>query len=82
MMIVMLKMRVYSLGDFCVIFYRFLGVFEMCHFWLFLIAKTQCLRESGFKSYVFYCCDVQKQANGLRGSDAHHSQVRSLPTKV
>jgi hypothetical protein len=54
----------------------------MCHFWLFLIAKTQCLRESGFKSYVFYCCDVQKQANGLRGSDAHHSQVRNLPTKV
>ena len=58
------------------------GVFEMCHFRAILIGKTQCLRESGFKSYVFYRCDVQKQANGLRGSDAHHSQVRSLPTKV
>jgi hypothetical protein len=54
----------------------------MCHFRAILIGKTQCLRESGFKSYVFYCCDVQKQANGLRGSDAHPSQVRNLPTKV
>ena len=31
---------------------------------------------------MFYWCDVQKQANGLRGSDVHPSQVRNLPTKV
>ena len=54
----------------------------MCHFRAFLIGKTQCLIECGLKSYVFYCCDVQKQANGLRGSDAHHSQVRNLSSKV
>ena len=48
----------------------------------YLIGKTVGLGESWLKSYVFYCGGVNQQANGSRGSDAHPSQVRNLPTKV
>ena len=60
MMIVMLKMRVPVLGDFSMIFYW--RKKNVCHFRPFVIGKTQCLRESGFKSYVLFDDDLEKQA--------------------
>ena len=82
MMIVMLKMRVPMLSDFCMMFHVLFGCFWNVTPNTLFAWKTQGLRESWLKSYVFYRGDIKQQANGSRGSDAYPSQVRSLSTKV